>query len=1099
MSDFLERISKLSPKRLALLAAELNSNLERLKRQSAEPIAIIGMGCRLPGGANDAESFWRLLAEGREGIGEVPPDRWDIESFYDPNPDAPGKMSTRRGGFLRDVDRFDPEFFGISPREAAGMDPQQRLLLEVAWEALEHAGQSPEQLAGTRTGVFVGVCNSDYYMLRCEAGADSLDAYAATGNAHSVASGRISYVLGLLGPSVAIDTSCSASLVAVHLACQSLRLGESRMALAGGVNLILQPDVTVTLSRSHMMSPDGRCKTFDAAADGFVRAEGCGLVILKRLSDARRDGDRILAVIRGTASNQDGRSSGLTAPNGPSQVALIQDALANAGLQPADIDFIEAHGTGTSLGDPVEARALADVFLPGRPAEAPLLVGSVKTNIGHAESAAGIAGLMKVVLALQHERIPPSLHFHKLNPAIDWDGAAIRVTAGESKWNRPKGQRIAGVSSFGFSGTNAHVLVSDLPDEELTPQIAGNDRAESRFHLLPLSARTDEALRVVAQNYENRFTREPDLNLADVAYTAGTGRSHFEHRLAVVASSLREAKERLAEFGRGEIGGAVRSGRTTSAGAPGVVFMFTGQGSQYSGMGLELYETQAVFRRELDHCARILDSHLEKPLLDVLFGSASADKNSSQVLDETQYTQPALFALEYALAALWRSWGIEPAAVLGHSVGEYVAACVAGVFSLEDGLRLIANRARLMQALPRNGAMAAVFAGEERVRTAVAPHAGSVSIAAANSPQNTVISGNAADVQAILDQLQREGVEGQRLAVSHAFHSSLIEPMLDEFEECARQVPHRAPRLDLVLNGTGRLLDDRSPLDAAYWRGHARGTVRFAESIATLRGRGMRVFLEIGPAPVLTGMAQQCTGESELTWLASLRKGREASAEMLCSLAALYALGLNPDWRAVEGTRLRHRLALPTYPFQRQRHWLDLRRRQLQAAEPPAVSDAATKANPPLPDDERKVFLPASATVDPVPGLEQEVEFAARLRAAAPADRRRLLQAFIREQAVRVLALDGSRPIDTGQPLSDLGLDSLMALELRNVLADGVKRTLPATVLFTYPSIDALTQYISNDILATDEGPLRAASDESRLVGAATRAAVAQDMVEGEL
>jgi acyl transferase domain-containing protein len=1090
VSDFLERISKLSPKRLALLAAELNSNLERLKRQSAEPIAIIGMGCRFPGGANDPDSFWRLLIEGRDGIGEVPPDRWDAESYYDPNPDVPGKASTRWGGFLTGVDGFDPEFFGISPREAVGMDPQQRLLLEVAWEALEHAAESPDRLAGTRTGVFVGLCNSDYYMIRREAGPDSLDAYAATGNAHSVAAGRISYLLGLLGPSVALDTSCSSSLVAVHLACQSLRLGESNLALAGGVNVILTPDVTVTLSRSHLMSSDGRCKAFDAAADGFVRAEGCGVVVLKRVSDARRDGDRILAVIRGTASNQDGKSSGLTAPNGPSQVALIEDALANARLRPADVELIEAHGTGTSLGDPVEARALADVFAPGRPVDFPLQVGSVKTNIGHAESAAGIAGLIKVVLALHHERIPPSLHFHRLNPAIDWRRDAIRVTATESKWTRQRGQRVAGVSSFGFSGTNAHVVVSDWQDQDLVSDMVLNPVAESGSHLLPLSARSSEALLALVYKYEHVFTLEPDLRLPDVAHTAGVGRSHFDYRLAVVASSVGEAKERLASFGRGEKGPYVLSGRARRAGAPGVVFMFTGQGSQYPGMGLEFYETQPVFRRELDRCAGILNTRLAKPLLEVMFGGAGNDRNSSQLLDETQYTQPALFALEYALAALWRSWGIEPVAVLGHSVGEYVAACVAGVFSLEDALPLVADRARLMQALPRNGSMAAVFASEDTVRAAITPHAGLVSIAAINSPQNTVISGNAKAIQAVLEQLREQGVHGTELAVSHAFHSPLIEPMLGEFAVCARNVPHKTPLVDLVLNGTGRVLDRKSPFDPDYWCRHARGAVRFAESVATLRERGMRVFLEIGPAPVLIGMARQCTGGSEVVCFASLRRDRTASSEMLSSLGALYALGLDPDWRAVEGGRTRNRLALPTYAFQRQRYWLNPGSGRLQSG-----GNARLKTDPSSRTYEQNAFEPASQTADPVPGQEAMVGFGARLRASAAADHRRLLQAFIREQTVRVLALDATQPIDTGQSLNELGLDSLMALELRNALAIGVDRALPATMLFNYPTIDALTDYIGNGLLLTDGAESEAALGEPSMASVA----VTVEFVEGQL
>ncbi len=947
MNDFLERISKLSPKRLLLLAAELNSSLEQLKGQGSEPLAIIGIGCRFPGGANDPESFWQLITEGREAVSEVPPNRWDIDAFYDPNPDAPGKMSTRRGGFLSDIDRFDPEFFGISPREAAGMDPQQRLLLEVAWEALEHAGESADLLEGSRTGVFAGLCNSDYYLMRYESGPGSIDAYVATGNAHSVAAGRISYLLGLQGPSIAVDTACSSSLVAVHLACQSLRLGECSMALAGGVNLILSPDITVTLSKSHMMSPDGRCKAFDASANGFVRAEGCGLVVLKRLSDARADGNRVLAVIRGTASNQDGKSSGLTAPNGPSQVAVIQQALASAGLKPSDVDFIEAHGTGTSLGDPIEAHALADVFGPGRAADCALQVGSVKTNIGHAESAAGIAGLIKTVLALQHGRIPPNLHFEKLNPHIDWNGLAINVPTAETSWNRGKGLRAAGVSSFGFSGTNAHVVLSDLPAEELVPDASGQeeDAGNPPLHLLPLSARTEPALAALVREYEEAFSKEPSLSLADVCHTAATGRCHFEHRLAVVASSLAEAKERLAAFHRGEKHASVQNGRSTNSALPGVVFMFTGQGSQYAGMGRELFETQPVFRRELERCAEILEPLLERPLLAVVFPDAGEKKRSPQLIDETQYTQPALFALEYSLAALWRSWGVEPVAVLGHSVGEYVAACVAGVFSLEDALRLVAVRSRLMQTLPRNGTMAAVFAGEDRVRAAIASHADSVSIAAINSPRNTVISGKADDVLNALERLRQEDVETKLLTVSHAFHSPLIEPILDEFEQYARSVQHQAPVMDLVLNATGRLLDKTSPLDAAYWRRHARGAVRFAESISTLRAGGMRVFLEIGPAPVLTGMARQCVVDSDAIWLASMRKDRDALSQMLSSLSSLFVLGFNPNWKSFDGARACRRVALPTYPFQRQRHWVDNRRTKSPTAERhPLLGDGVRSA-----------------------------------------------------------------------------------------------------------------------------------------------------------
>ena len=928
MSDFLERISKLSPKRLALLAMELNNKLGRLEQRAAEPIAVTGIGCRFPGGANDSDSFWRLLIEGRDTISEVPPGRWDIDAFYDPDPDAPGKMSSRWGGFLDGIEKFDPEFFGISPREAAGMDPQQRILLEVSWEALENAGQNPDGLAGSRTGVFVGLCNSDYFLMQFEGGRSSIDAYVGTGNAHSIASGRISYILGLQGPSISVDTGCSASLVAVHLACQSLRAGECRMALAGGVNLILMPDTTIFLSKAHMLSPDGRCKSFDASADGFVRSEGCGIVVLKRLSDARADGDRILAVIRGTASNQDGRSNGLTAPNGPSQVAVIREALANAGLQAGDIDYIEAHGTGTALGDPIEARALADVFGQGRSSEYPLSVGSVKSNFGHTESASGIAGLIKVVLALQHEKIPPSLHLKKMNPHIDWTGLAISVPSAATSWNRKRGLRAAGVSSFGFSGTNAHVTLSDPPPQEQDASAQSPLELGTKLplQLLPLSARREPALNELVRKYLQVFSEEPGLDLADVCHTAGTGRSHFEFRLAVVAADLPEAKERLSAFHRGEKHTRIRSGRSTKSIVPGVVFMFTGQGSQYPGMGRELFETQLVFRRELEKCAEILKPLLDKSVLEVLFadgGELKDESRSPHLLDETQYTQPALFALEYALAAMWRSWGVEPAAVLGHSVGEYVAACVAGVFSLEDGLRLIAERGRLMATLPAGGTMAAVFADESRVVTAIAAEGAKAAIACINGPANVVVSGECAAVETVLNRLREEGIKSRRLVVSHAFHSPLMDPILDSFQGLAAKVQYSEPLVAIVSNVTGKMAPPSLMTSPEYWRRHIRNPVRFADSIRALRETGRSIFLEIGPHPVLEGMARMTAPEAEVVWAASLKREEGNWETLLDSASTLYVHGVELEWAGLQAASPGKRIALPTYPFQRSRYWLE--------------------------------------------------------------------------------------------------------------------------------------------------------------------------------
>ncbi|MEP7245884.1 MAG: type I polyketide synthase, partial [Gammaproteobacteria bacterium] len=698
MSQPTDNSTQLSPVKRALLALEeMQKRLTASEQRLREPVAIIGIGCRFPGGASDPDKCWDLLRAGRDAVAEVPRDRWDVEAYYDPDPDAPGKMSTRWGGFLDRVDTFDPELFGISPREAVTMDPQQRLLLEVTWEALERAGQSPERLNGTRTGVFVGIATGDYAeILAQNVDPSRIDAYFASGVAHSIASGRLSYCLGLQGPSVSIDTACSSSLVAVHQACTSLRTRESDMAIAAGVNVVLRPEHGITFSKSRMMAADGRCKAFDARADGFVRAEGCGVVLLKRLADAQRDGDPILAVIRGTAVNQDGASSGLTAPNGASQEALIRAALGNADLEPDDVSYIEAHGTGTSLGDPIEVRALGGVF-GRRSAKTPLSIGSAKTNFGHLESAAGITGLIKTVLCLVHGEIPPSLHFETPNPHIAWEELPIAVAARLQPFPMRRGRRIAGVSSFGFSGTNAHIVIEDGPQ---APAPTESTEIPARpLQLLALSAKSDVALVELARSYRQHLERtNGSQSLGDICHSATTGRSHFAHRLALVVKSRDELIQSFFAIERGEDAGL--QGQVSGAARPKIAFLFTGQGSQYPGMARELYDSEPVVRQVLDQCAKALANELPQPLLEVMFGIGEAG-----LLDQTLYTQPALFAVEVAMAALWKSWGIEPSVVLGHSVGEYAAACVAGVFSIEEGARLIAARARLMQALPAGGAM----------------------------------------------------------------------------------------------------------------------------------------------------------------------------------------------------------------------------------------------------------------------------------------------------------------------------------------------------------------------------------------------------------
>ncbi len=920
MSQNSEHSGILSPLNQALFSLEkMQSKLDAIERSKTEPLAIIGMGCRFPGGGNNPEVFWQLLRNGVDAVAEMPQDRWDVEAYYDPDPDVPGKIYTRYGSFLNDIDKFDAEFFNISPREARSLDPQQRLLLEVAWEALENAGQAPDKLAGSQTGVFIGIMTDDYSKLHVKADDPTkIDAYFVTGVNVSFAAGRLSYVLGLHGPSLSIDTACSSSLVAVHLACRSLRSGECDLALAGGVSLILSPELYITLSRFRALSADGRCKTFDAAADGFGRGEGCGVVVLKRLSDAIANGDNILALIRGSAVNHDGPSGGLTVPNGLAQQAMIRQALADARVRPAEVSYVEAHGTGTSLGDPIEVRALGAVLGEGRTENNRLMIGSAKSNIGHLDSAAGVAGLIKLVLSMQHEEIPPLLHFKQINPHISLNETPVTIPTRRTPWPAGNERRIAGVSSFGLSGTNAHAVVEEAPVAQ--PRKLEVDRP---LHLLSVSAKSEVALKELAGRFERYLTTQSVASLADICFTANTGRSHFNHRLAVVAESSLQMREKLGTFANGQKQPGVMSGQIEGTEKPKVAFLFTGQGSQYVGMGRQLYETQPTFRAALEKCNELLRPHLEQQLLSVLY----PESGSSSLLDETAYTQPALFAIEYALAELWQSWGIEPAIVLGHSVGEYVAACVAGVFSLENGLKLIAERGRLMQALPRDGMMAVVFAEEERVEAAIAPYFQSVSIAAYNGPKNIVISGERATVQTVIEKLRNEKVKTQPLNVSHAFHSPLMEPMLDAFEQTARQVDYNAPRIPLVSNLTGQMLSFDEIPDTAYWRHHIRQGVRFSATMQTLQREGYTFFLEIGPSPTLLGMGKLCIPDAQQTqvWLPSLRKNITDWQQMLESLGTLYVHGAEVDHAGFEHDYAsgRRRVALPTYPFQRERYWLE--------------------------------------------------------------------------------------------------------------------------------------------------------------------------------
>lgn len=941
MSDFYERINNLSQKRLVLLAMELQTRLTELENASPKStpdqhaIAVIGMACRFPGGANTPEGFWQLLQEGRDAITEIPRDRWDINAYYDADLEASGKMTTRWGGFMSDIDQFDPALFGITPREAATMDPQQRIMLEVCWEALERAGYAPDQLSGSPTGVFIGACNSDYAQMLMETGLDTADMYLATGGAHSVISGRVSYVLGLQGPAISVDTACSSSLVAMHYAIKSLRTGECRMALAGGVNAILSPDVSITLSKAKMMATDGRCKAFADAADGFVRSEGCGMVVLKRLADAEADGDTILAVIRGSAINQDGRSNGLTAPNGPAQVAVIRAALADAGVGAEAVSYVETHGTGTSLGDPIEAQALGAALGAGHSRQNPLMIGSVKTNLGHLESAAGVAGFAKLVLALQHGEIPPHLHLQQLSAHIPWDDLPLSIPTIRTPW---VGKRIGGLSSFGFSGTNVHMILEDYP-APAAPQPA----ADQKLRLLTLSAKTEKALRALCQRYADFLSNQPASNLDEIAATANTRRAHLPYRLAVTAKTSMEAGQKLSAYTSDPDTDQIIRAAQPAARPPEITFLYTGHGAQFMQMGRELFDSEPVFRQVIEHCNELAKADLPRPLLDALYPASGAPVTQPSLLDTMTYAQPAIYAIQVALTQLWRSWGIQPAVVAGHSLGEYAAAVAAGIFSLEDGLKLVCARGRLMDTLPVTGSMASVFATAEQVSETIRPYARDLSIAVINAPTNIVISGIPSAVEAALADFEAQGVKTRRLAVAAGAHSPLVDPMRAEFEQVITAVKFSSPRIDLISCTTGQPVSGAEVGEAAYWWRHLRQPVQFARLVETLHARGQNIFVEIGPHPVLLAISQRILPSGYGIWLPSLREKTSDTHQMYESLGALFVNGAEVDWNGFHGDARARTVSLPTYPFDHQRYWFTP-----SAAPSGAATTGGTKASSPL-------------------------------------------------------------------------------------------------------------------------------------------------------
>lgn len=1003
-----------------------------------EPVAVIGVGCRFPGDIDGPERLWDFLTEKKCAITAYPDRGFTNAGTF-----------AESGGFLKDVAGFDNRFFDIPPDEALRMDPQQRLLLEVSWEALEHAGIIPESLRLSRTGVFVGVSSTDYVRLVSASAQQKSTIWDNTGGSSSIIANRISYFLDIQGPSIVIDTACSSSLVAVHLACRSLSTWDCDIALVGGTNVLISPEPWGGFREAGILSQTGCCHAFDKSADGMVRGEGCGVIVLQRLSDARLEGRRILAILTGSAVNQDGKSNGIMAPNPSAQIGVLENACKSARVDPLEIGYVEAHGTGTSLGDRIEAHALGMVFGRKRPGSGPLMIGSIKPNIGHLEGAAGIAGLIKAVLMVERGSLLPSGGFTEPNPAIPFTELGLRVVDELQEWPVVAGRpRRAGVSSFGFGGTNAHVIVEEAGSVGADTVSGRADVGGSGGGVVAwvISGKTASALAAQAGRLGRYVRARPALDVVDVGYSLVSTRSVFDHRAVVVGQTRDELLAGLA----GVVAGRPEAGVVCGVGKPAgkTAFVFAGQGSQWLGMGSELYAAYPVFAEALDAVVDELDRHLRYPLRDVIWG------HDQDLLSTTEFAQPALFAVEVALYRLLMSWGVRPGLVLGHSVGELAAAHVAGALCLPDAAMLVAARGRLMQALPAGGAMFAVQAREDEV----APMLGhDVSIAAVNGPASVVISGAHDAVSAIADRLRGQGRRVHRLAVSHAFHSALMEPMIAEFTAVAAELSVGLPTIPVISNVTGQLVaDDFASAD--YWARHIRAVVRFGDSVRSAHCAGASRFIEVGPGGGLTSLIEASLADAQIVSVPTLRKDRPEPVSVMTAAAQGFVSGMGLDWASVFSGYRPKRVELPTYAFQHQKFWL---------APAPSVSDP-TAAGQIGASDGGAELLASSGFAARLAGRSADEQLAAAIEVVC-------------EHAAAVLGRDGAAGLDAGQAFADSGFNSLSAVELRNRLTAVTAVTLPATAIFDHPTPTELAQYLITQIDGHGSSAAAAANPAERI------------------